>query len=98
MRLQLVGEGTTELAATVWTVGSSEPATPTVTRTDTTAALQAPGGVGISAYLAGSATAPVAVRFTGLTAVLAGAPAPAPANVEPTAALTAVPTGLSCGG
>ena len=67
VRLQLVGEGTTELAATVWTVGSSEPATPTVTRTDSTAALQAPGGVGISAYLAGSATAPVAVRFRGFT-------------------------------
>jgi hypothetical protein len=66
VHLVVSGTGTTQLAATVWT-GATEPATPTVTRTDTEAALQAPGAVGLSAYLSGSATSPLAVRFTGLT-------------------------------
>jgi PKD repeat protein len=68
VRLQVSGTGPTQLAATVWPEGSTEPATPTVTRTDDTASLQAPGGLGISAYLFGSATAPVAVQFNGFAA------------------------------
>ncbi|CCG01723.1 PKD domain-containing protein [Blastococcus saxobsidens] len=67
VRLQLQGAGTTELAATVWAQGAAEPATPTLTRTDSTPSLQAPGGVGLSAYLSGSATSPVAIRFTALS-------------------------------
>jgi hypothetical protein len=39
----------------------------TVTRTDGESALQAPGGVGPSAYLSGSATSPLGVRFTALS-------------------------------
>jgi hypothetical protein len=66
VHLVVSGTGTTQLAATVWT-GATEPGTPTVTRTDTEAALQAPGAVGLSDYLSGSATAPLAVRFTGFT-------------------------------
>ncbi|WP_212719536.1 PKD domain-containing protein [Blastococcus sp. CCUG 61487] len=90
LRLQIEGEGTTELSATVWAEGSPEPATPTVTRTDSTASLQAPGAVGLSAYLAGNATSPVAVRFSRLTAVPFGAPAPDPeTNQAPTAEFTA---------
>ncbi|MCZ2858120.1 hypothetical protein, partial [Blastococcus sp. VKM Ac-2987] len=54
----------TELALSVWAAGSAEPATPTLTRTDSTASLQAPGGVSLGGYLSGSATAPVDVRFT----------------------------------
>ena len=72
VRVQVSGTGTTELAVSVWAAGSAEPATPTVTRTDTTESLQAPGGVGLSAYLSGSATAPVQLRFTEL-AVAPGA-------------------------
>ncbi|MCW2580882.1 MAG: Conserved secreted protein of unknown function, putative domain [Blastococcus sp.] len=64
VRVGVTGTGTTQLAATVWTAGSAEPATPTLTRTDTTASLQAAGGVGVLAYLSGSATAGNAVRFT----------------------------------
>ncbi|WP_235003409.1 PKD domain-containing protein [Blastococcus haudaquaticus] len=94
VRVQVSGTGTAELAATVWADGTSEPATPTVTRTDSTASLQAPGGVGISAYLSGSATAPLAVRVTGLTAVPVGAPAPTP-NVAPTAAFVSTTSGLT---
>ncbi|MGY1909672.1 radical SAM protein, partial [Modestobacter sp. SYSU DS0902] len=64
VRFQVSGTGTTELSTTVWAAGSDEPVEPTVTRTDSTASLQAAGGVGISAYLSSSATAPAAVRFT----------------------------------
>jgi PKD repeat protein len=64
VRVEVTGTGTTQLAATVWTAGSPEPASPTLTRTDTTASLQAAGGVGVLAYLSGSATAGTAVRFT----------------------------------
>jgi hypothetical protein len=65
--VQVSGTGTTNLAATVWADGSAEPAVPTVSRTDTTAALQAPGSVSLAAYLSSSATAPVDLRFTGFT-------------------------------
>ena len=67
VRVQVSGTGTTELSVSVWAAGSAEPATPTVTRTDTTESLQAPGGVGLSSYLSGSAAAPVQLRFTELT-------------------------------
>jgi PKD repeat protein len=68
VRLQVSGIGTTQLAATVWRTDATEPATPTVTRTDTTASLQAPGGLAVSAYLFGSATAPVVVRVADFSA------------------------------
>ena len=66
------GSGTTALSATVWTDGATRPATPTVTATDTTAALQAAGAVGLSSYLSGSATSPVDVRFTSFAVTTAG--------------------------
>jgi hypothetical protein len=67
VRVQVSGTGTTQLAATVWPAGSPEPGVPTVTRTDTEAALQVPGSPALSTYLSGSATAPLAVRFTSLS-------------------------------
>jgi PKD repeat protein len=67
LRVRVSGTGTTSLSATLWTAGSSEPTTPTVTRSDTTASIQAAGGLALSAYLSGSATAPVNVRFTSFT-------------------------------
>ncbi|WP_324276046.1 hypothetical protein [Blastococcus brunescens] len=72
VRLQISGTGTTELAATVWAAGTDEPTTPTLTRTDGTPSLQAAGGVGVSSYLSGSATAPVAVRLTAFEVRVAG--------------------------
>ncbi|MCZ2861277.1 radical SAM protein, partial [Blastococcus sp. VKM Ac-2987] len=36
VRVQASGSGTTELALSVWAAGSAEPATPTLTRTDST--------------------------------------------------------------
>ena len=63
-RVRVWGTGTTQLSATVWAAGTPEPVSPQVTTTDTTASLQAPGGLALSAYLYGSATAPMNVRFT----------------------------------
>ncbi|GAB4082652.1 PKD domain-containing protein [Modestobacter muralis] len=93
--VQVTGTGPTTLSATVWPAGTAQPATPTVTRTSTTASLQAAGSIGVSGYLAGSATAPVTVTVGTLTAAPAGAtpapapaPAPAPVNAKPTAVAT----------
>jgi hypothetical protein len=72
VRVQISGTGTTQLAATVWAAGSAQPAAAQVIRTDSEAALQAAGGVGLSAYLSGSATAPLAVRFTALSVTPVG--------------------------
>jgi hypothetical protein len=70
--VQASGTGTTNLSATVWADGATQPATPTVTGTDTTAALQAAGAVGLSSYLSGSATGPVDVKVTAFKATTAG--------------------------
>jgi PKD repeat protein len=66
VRVQVTGTGTTQVRATVWTAGT-EPATPQMTRTDTTAALQAAGGVGLAAHRPSGTTAATVVRFTGFT-------------------------------
>jgi PKD repeat protein len=103
--VQAAGSGTTNLSATVWADGTTQPATPTVTATDTTAALQGPGSVGLLGYLSGSATSPVAVKLTSFTAVPVGGTAPTtpttptppvtPANSAPTAAFTATTDALA---
>jgi PKD repeat protein len=67
LRVRVSGSGTTTVEARAWT-GATEPATWAVSRTDTTAALQGPGAVGITAYLSGSATAAVPVRLTAFAA------------------------------
>ena len=56
VRFQVSGSGTTNLAAKVWKDGDVEPAGWTLSATDTTAGLQGVGGVGLWAYLSGSAT------------------------------------------
>ncbi|UOY04015.1 PKD domain-containing protein [Blastococcus sp. PRF04-17] len=58
------GTGTTQLATTVWLAGTTEPAAPQMVRTDTTAALQASGGVGLTVHRPGGTTAATTVRFT----------------------------------
>jgi PKD repeat protein len=72
VRFTVTGTGTTRLSATVWAAGSPEPATPTLSGTDGTAGLQVPGSVGVAAYLSGTATPPVTVRFTGYQVTAAG--------------------------
>ena len=56
MRFSAIGTSPTALAMTVWQAGQSEPASPTVTASDATAAQQAAGTAGVRAYLARSAT------------------------------------------
>jgi PKD repeat protein len=69
VRLQVTGTGTTTLRAKVWLAGGTEPGTWTSSGTDTTAGLQAAGGVGLMAYLATGATnAPVVASFDNLQA------------------------------
>jgi PKD repeat protein len=71
VRVRVVGTGTTQLAASVWAHGATEPGTPTVSRTDDTGSLQVAGSVGLSAYLYGSATAPNTVTFSRFAATVA---------------------------
>ena len=66
VRLQAVGTSPTTIRIKVWT-GATEPTAWLLSRTDSTAALQAPGGVGFYDYVSGSATnAPVVYRHDDL--------------------------------
>ena len=68
VKFRVVGNGTTTLQAKVWRTGEAEPTAWTVTTTDTTAALQANGAVGVYSYLSGSSTnAPVVAKFDQFT-------------------------------
>ncbi|UOX99768.1 PKD domain-containing protein [Blastococcus sp. PRF04-17] len=93
-RVRVSGTGTTEITASVWRDGSAEPSTPALTRTDTTAELQAAGAVGLTVHRPTSATAANVVRFTGFRVVTLAA-AQVPVNEPPVAAFTATPTGLA---
>lgn len=61
VRLQTIGTSPTTLNLKVWKVGTPEPAAWQRTATDSTAALQAAGGIGLRAYLSSSATNPPVV-------------------------------------
>lgn len=69
LRFQVTGTSGTTLAAKVWKDGTSEPAGWNLTASDSTAALQAPGSIGVLTYLAANATnAPVTVSVDNLRA------------------------------
>jgi hypothetical protein len=69
VRLQVTGTSPTTLRLKVWAAGQTEPTAWLTTATDTAAALQNPGAVGITAYISGSATnLPVVIRVDDLTA------------------------------
>ena len=63
VHVQVFGTGTTTVRASVWTTGS-EPTTWQMTRTDTTAGLQANGGVGLAVHRPSDTTANTSVRFS----------------------------------
>jgi PKD repeat protein len=66
VRVQVLGTGTTAIRAKIWKTGTAEPAAWTRTGTDTTAALQVAGGVGMYYYLSGSTTnSPVVISTDG---------------------------------
>ena len=68
IRFVVSGTGTTSLSGTVWPVGTTEPASPQISLTDSTAALQSAGSFGIQSYVAGTATAlPVVFTYDNLS-------------------------------
>lgn len=70
LRLQVTGTSPTTIRARAWSA-ASEPSTWQVSTTDSTAALQAPGGVGIAGYLSSSATnAPITLAVDDLVATV----------------------------
>ncbi|MFC8193301.1 PKD domain-containing protein [Cellulomonas sp. NPDC057328] len=88
VRVQASGTAPTTLRAKAWRAGQAEPADWTVSATSSTPALQAPGHVGVSAYLAGNVTnAPVTFGFDDLRVTTAN-PVAVP-NTAPVAALDA---------
>ncbi|MGB3411602.1 MAG: hypothetical protein WBA45_10415, partial [Microthrixaceae bacterium] len=62
------GTSPTTLTAKIWDLSQAEPALPQLTTTDSTAALQGPGGIGLDNFLSGSATnAPNNVIYDNMT-------------------------------
>jgi PKD repeat protein len=69
VRMQVTGTNPTTVRLKVWPASQTEPAAWQTTGTDTYAALQAPGAVGLTAYLSSSVTnVPVTVRLSNLNA------------------------------
>ncbi|MCP2336853.1 LamG-like jellyroll fold domain-containing protein [Actinomadura rupiterrae] len=68
VRVQAVGTAPTTLRAKVWVAGQSEPSAWQVSATDTTAALQRAGGVGVRAYTAKTTAVPVRLSLDDLRA------------------------------
>jgi PKD repeat protein len=89
VELQVTGTNPTTLRVKVWQSGQTVPSAWLLTATDSTAALQVPGAVGLVAYLSGSSTlSPVSM--------LASSFSVSPIAAAPTAAATASCSGLVC--
>lgn len=92
LRLQVTGTGPTLVRARVWPSSASEPTAWSVSASDSTAALQVPGAVGVNPYLSSAATnAPIALSVRNLAA----SPTTG-GNSPPTAAFTASCAQLTC--
>ena len=88
-RLQVVGTNPTTLRLKAWADTANEPGAWNVVKTDSQAQLQAPGAVGVSAFLGASATtAPVTFTFLGYNVVSS--------NNSPVAAFTSSCTARTC--
>lgn len=71
IRLETTGTGTTTLKARAWLASAAEPSAWQVTSTDTTAALQTAGSVGLRSYLGSGVTnGPLAVGFDDFAATV----------------------------
>ena len=69
LRLQVTGTSPTTIQAKVWKVGGTEPSAWQVSATDSTAALQSAGSIGIYSYLSSTGTpSPLTVTFDNLQA------------------------------
>ncbi|MDN3496858.1 PKD domain-containing protein, partial [Planococcus sp. APC 4015] len=99
----VTGTSPTTLAAKLWRAGTTEPAAWQLTRTDSTAALQTAGTVGIHSRVSSAANAfPLTVAFDEIrvvdptvTGLPPPPPPPPPPNQSPVAAFTSTPTGLA---
>ncbi|WP_439591349.1 PKD domain-containing protein [Microbacterium sp.] len=91
----VTGTAPTTLSAKMWRSGTTEPASWQFTRTDSTAALQAAGSVGLFSYVPTAANAfPVALSFSEFTVTDPNG-GPPPPNVAPTANFTTSAMGLT---
>lgn len=87
VRFEQTGSTPTRLRASAWTASGNEPATWMLTATDTAAALQSPGGVGVDSYVSSTATGSQTVQVDRFTVTRPGGTPPPPANVAPTAVI-----------
>ncbi|WP_097193555.1 PKD domain-containing protein [Blastococcus aggregatus] len=94
VRLETSGTAPTTVQVKVWKAGTAEPAAWDLSRTDSTAALQRPGGVRLDIYTTGSATAATTVRVDDLRVEPAGTVVVVP-NEAPVAAFTATTSQLT---
>lgn len=70
VRIQASGQGTSALKTKIWKASDAQPAGWTVQASDSTAALQVAGGIGLSVYAAGTvANVPYPVKFDNLYVV-----------------------------
>jgi PKD repeat protein len=78
LRLQALGTGVTSLNGRVWFDAQAQPSTWTLQSSDVTAALQAPGGIGVEGYTTATfLPTPVTVTVDNLN-VTSGGPVPTP--------------------
>jgi hypothetical protein len=67
LRVQVIGSAPTTIRAKVWALGTPEPSAWQTTVTDSTAAMQTSGAVGLAFYLGSTATVtPVTATFDDL--------------------------------
>ncbi|RZU65325.1 3',5'-cyclic AMP phosphodiesterase CpdA [Microterricola gilva] len=70
MRVRVTGTSPSTIQAKVWKTSAAEPAAWQLTATDSTASIQAAGGIGLKSYLSSSVTnVPIVVSFDDLLAV-----------------------------
>ncbi|HEY0450359.1 PKD domain-containing protein [Actinophytocola sp.] len=93
VRVLMAGTSPTQVQVWAWRGGTAEPTAASITRTDTTAALQVPGSVGLSVHRPTGTTAVTNVRFTSYRVTGPGGGTP-PVNAPPTASFTATASGM----
>ncbi|MDN3444170.1 PKD domain-containing protein [Microbacterium sp. APC 3901] len=95
LRVEASGTNPTTIRAKAWKAGTAEPTDWQLNTTDATAALQAPGQVGLAAYAgSGVSNVPYLVRFDNLVAKIPGTVVPPP-NVNPVASFTSSANALA---
>jgi len=72
VRVEAIGTNPTQLRARVWLAGTDEPTTWNLEKTDASAALQAAGAVGLSAYVGSATNVPYIVTFQRMQALASG--------------------------